>query len=204
MIEKPLNSRGKAQGPLIVAIIFEGGMGVLAVILGWFFSMRIISKIVWDLRLFLFSIAIALPLSVTVTLLVHIPIESFKKIRKLLVDYFVPMFSGLSILDLFLMAMLSGVGEELLFRGFLQGIADEYMGAAFSVILTNIIFGAAHFVTPVYGVITFLLGCLLGASMVYTENLMVPIVIHGFYNFVSFIYLIKILARKGDSTNEST
>lgn len=189
-----------SQGPLIMAVIFEGGMGVLAVILGWFFSMRVISKVVWDLEQFLISLAVVLPLALVITLLLHIRLEPFVQIRKLLLGYFVPMFSSLSVLDLFLMALLSGVGEELLFRGFLQGIATKYMGVVAAVISTNLLFGAAHFVTPLYGLITFLIGSLLGVSMAYTDNLMVPIVIHSFYNFISFVYLIKFAAKNTEFT----
>jgi membrane protease YdiL (CAAX protease family) len=83
--------------------------------------------------------------------------------------------------DIILLALLSGMSEELFFRGILQPVIG--LTAA------SLVFGIVHCVTPAYAAWAGGLGALLGAAYIATGNLIVPITIHATYNFVALVYL---------------
>jgi len=85
-----------------------------------------------------------------------------------------------------------GPGEELLYRGIVQGTLQETLNPARAVVLARALFASIHLFSLsgegkiVYIGITFILALVLGAAYVYTENIAVPAVIHGAYNAVQF------------------
>ncbi|WP_390207728.1 CPBP family intramembrane glutamic endopeptidase [Halocatena marina] len=90
--------------------------------------------------------------------------------------------------------LLIGPGEELLFRGIIQGSLRERFGPIVAIVLASVIFAAAH-VTSLTGglesrIITVAL--LIVPALVFaiayerTGNLVVPALIHGLYNATLF------------------
>lgn len=85
-----------------------------------------------------------------------------------------------------------GPGEELLFRGLVQGTLRETFHPARAIVLASALFASIHLFSlsgegkVVYIGIAFLLALVLGAAYEYTENLTVPALIHGAYNAVQF------------------
>lgn len=83
-----------------------------------------------------------------------------------------------------------GPGEELLFRGTVQGLFRRAWGMWPSILLASAIFGLIHVPAVVgapgeafmYAVVATGLGCVLGYLYERTENVIVPCLIHGFYN----------------------
>ncbi len=92
------------------------------------------------------------------------------------------------------MASIAGLSEELLFRGVIQPWIENTWGATAGLIVSNILFGLVHAVTPLYAVLAFLVGIYMGLSLTYggETNLLVPIIIHGFYDFLAFVVLMRI------------
>ena len=89
---------------------------------------------------------------------------------------------GIWIINLFIMAILPAIGEEMLFRGIIQryfiNIIKNYHIAVW---ITAVIFSLFHL--QFYGFIPRLvLGALLGYMMVWSGNLWVPITAHFFNN----------------------
>jgi membrane protease YdiL (CAAX protease family) len=88
--------------------------------------------------------------------------------------------------------ILIGPGEELLFRGLVQGLLRETFHPARAIILASALFASIHLFSLsgegkiVYIGIAFVLALVLGATYEYTENLTVPAMIHGAYNAVQF------------------
>ena len=90
--------------------------------------------------------------------------------------------------------LLIGPGEELLFRGIVQGRLREGFGPVGAVVLAAAIFAAVHFVALTGGVggrivtigILFLPSLVFGAAYERTGNLVVPAAIHGAYNATLF------------------
>ena len=59
---------------------------------------------------------------------------------------------------------------------------------------SNIIFGLVHAVTPLYAVLAALVGIYLGLSLDYggDRNLLIPVIIHGLYDFLAFVALMRV------------
>lgn len=97
--------------------------------------------------------------------------------------------------------LLIGPGEELLFRGIVQGRIREVFDPVSGVILASVIFAAIHFVALTGGVtgrlvtmgILLVPSLILGTAYEYTENLVVPAIIHGAYNATLFAILYVVL-----------
>ena len=85
--------------------------------------------------------------------------------------------------------------EELLFRGLVQGLFRQAYGAVPAILFASILFGVPHYfallgsdgsIGPKLAVIA-VLGVVLGTLYEVTENLAVPILVHGFWNTFSFV-----------------
>jgi membrane protease YdiL (CAAX protease family) len=86
-------------------------------------------------------------------------------------------------------AILSGVCEELFFRGALNYLCLQYTGGILSCIITSIVFAAMHFIGNFkrYGGMLPLyvgMGVYLWAAHYYTRSLAAVAVLHGTYNFI--------------------
>ena len=91
--------------------------------------------------------------------------------------------------------LLIGPGEELLFRGIVQGTLREAFGPVAGVTLASAIFAGVHYLALTGGTgarlttvaILFLPSLAFGAAYERTGNLAVPAVIHGAYNSTLFL-----------------
>ena len=90
----------------------------------------------------------------------------------------------------------NGLGEELLFRNGVQKFLTEWFSPAAAIVLSSIVFALVHF--PAYGspaplatlgsvFVVFSLSLILGITYYRTQNILVPIVIHGCYNAIVWI-----------------
>ena len=88
--------------------------------------------------------------------------------------------------------LLVGPGEELLFRGMVQGVLRKGFGAVVAIVLASVIFAVSHAGSLqgqgkfTYMAVVFVLALVLGATYERTGNLVVPALIHGSYNAVLF------------------
>lgn len=88
--------------------------------------------------------------------------------------------------------ILVGPGEELLYRGIIQGTLRESFGPVIAITGASALFASIHLFSLtgggklVYIGIAFLLAILLGLIYDYTENLVVPAIVHGIYNAIQF------------------
>jgi membrane protease YdiL (CAAX protease family) len=93
-----------------------------------------------------------------------------------------------------------GVGEEFLFRGAIQGLLRQVYAPIPAILIASVIFAIAHAPSLLGGdggakaaTIAALtaLSLVLGALYEYSDNLLVPIVVHGAYDAITFtqVYL---------------
>lgn len=88
--------------------------------------------------------------------------------------------------------LLVGPGEELLYRGVVQGLFSEEYNSILAIVLASGLFAVMHVFSLTgdgkltYLLIVFLLATILGATYHYTDNLAVPAFIHATYNAVQF------------------
>jgi membrane protease YdiL (CAAX protease family) len=120
--------------------------------------------------------------------------ESIVKIRKLLLQTLGPGLHRYHWTDLFMLAAIAGVSEELLFRGVIQPWMESSWGMMAGLIGSNMIFGLVHAVTPLYAVLAAFVGIYLGLSLDYggERNLLTPVIIHGLYDFLAFVTLMRV------------
>ena len=67
-----------------------------------------------------------------------------------------------TVADLALISLLAGLGEELLFRGLIQDGLVGWLGPWPALVLTSVLFGLMHPITPGYAVLATLAGAYLG------------------------------------------
>jgi membrane protease YdiL (CAAX protease family) len=89
------------------------------------------------------------------------------------------------------LSLAAGVGEEMLFRGWLQGtLVDlgqpvfETTGAWMAIVLSSAVFGFAHPLSRGYIVIAFSLGLVLGSVTWCSSNLLIAVMAHATYDAV--------------------
>ncbi|MFC7133556.1 MULTISPECIES: CPBP family intramembrane glutamic endopeptidase [Salinibaculum] len=83
--------------------------------------------------------------------------------------------------------------EELIFRGLVQGLFRRAYGVLPGVVIASALFGVSHYLALggqgskfAYLAVAAVLGLLLGLLYERTQNLLVPILVHGVYNAVIF------------------
>ncbi|SDM97571.1 hypothetical protein SAMN04487949_3039 [Halogranum gelatinilyticum] len=90
--------------------------------------------------------------------------------------------------------LLVGTTEELIFRGIVQGTFSRAYGPVVGVLGASIVFSSIHLPSLLGSgsgqlatlAIIFTLGGLLGVLYEVTDNILVPIMVHGLYNAVQF------------------
>ncbi len=94
--------------------------------------------------------------------------------------------------------LLIGPGEELLFRGVVQGRLREVFSPVSGILLASLVFALLHFFALTGGSLEGNLAAaglltgpavVLGAAYEYTDNIVVPSLIHGLYNATLFTLL---------------
>lgn len=99
---------------------------------------------------------------------------------------------GVFLLLIPLQFLLVGPGEELLFRGLIQGTLRETLHPARAIVLASALFASIHLFSLtgdgklVYIGTAFVLALVLGTAYEYTGNLTVPAFMHATYNAVQF------------------
>lgn len=90
--------------------------------------------------------------------------------------------TGALLLNLFMVGIIPGIGEELMFRGVIQRIFTDWTkNIHWGVIIASILFSAMHL--QFYGFFPrFLLGMFLGYLFVWSGSLWIPILVHFIYN----------------------
>lgn len=184
----------------IVALtgLVEGGLFVIACFLGLMTDVRFWEGVELSMR------ALAIAFVLTLPLLIGLVAESRSswpvatRIREDL-DRILPLLRNCTVLDLLVISVLAGAGEEALFRGVFQPFLGGFIGHVPALILVAVLFGAVHPVSFAYAFFAAAIGLYLGAIQLWLDNLLVPAVIHGLYDFVALVYLLRIYRQgQGD------
>ncbi|MDH3718178.1 MAG: CPBP family intramembrane metalloprotease, partial [Planctomycetota bacterium] len=127
------------------------------------------------------------------------PFGPFAHLKQVVDELILPMFRGVSVPAFGLISILAGLGEEMLFRGFLQGglaeVLSDRLGPSAAtwcaLIAASLVFGLLHPITRLYAVLCFAVGVYLGLLWIMTGNLLAPIVTHALYDFFALVYLTR-------------
>ena len=178
------------------AVAIEGGLGVVAVGLGWLIGYPPADAIPqWGAAHFACGVLAAVPMLAGLAVLVRVPWRPFVELRRVIDELVVPLFKEVRLGGLAVIAGLAGLGEEMLFRGVVQralagwigGLAGIWIGLA----VTALLFGLGHAITKTYFAVAALMGLYLGGLLLATNNLLVPITAHAVYDFLALVYLVR-------------
>ena len=94
---------------------------------------------------------------------------------------------------------MAGIGEEIVFRGALQGWLETISPVWSAVIAQAIVFAALHPIIRAYVVYVLLIGIALGAVYVVTGNLLVTIIAHFLYDVFALERLRRLAVDRADA-----
>ena len=187
------------------ACYFEASLILVAIFLGWVANIDPFEHIYFSETAIAYGVIGTLPLFLMFLGLEKLQGESVVKIMKLLLNTLGPGLHSYHWSDLLILAAIAGIAEELLFRGVIQPWIENSWGITTGLIASNIVFGLVHAVTPLYAVLAALVGIYLGLSLDYSgdRNLLIPVIIHGFYDFLAFVALMRVYrAGLSDATKD--
>lgn len=188
---------------LLLSVALELGLGVVALVLGGIFGpdprdvVPQLGEIGQLARGLGWGLLAALPMLVAIQLLERLPIEPVRKLQKETEERLVALMAAYTLPELGVISLCAGVGEEMLFRGWLMmslaGPAPEWQTPTLvlAVVISSIAFGLAHPITPAYVVVTGVIGVYLALLLVWTGNLLVPVTAHAFYDFVQLVFITR-------------
>lgn len=179
-----------------LAAVFEGGLAVVAVVVGRLIGTDPLASFRWDLADAAWGLLATLPMLGVLWLALRSSFAPLRKLLRVVDDSLVPLFRGLPLIELAGISFLAGLGEEMLFRGLIQqAVTDGFEtaeGGWVGLIAASVLFGLAHRVTNTYAVLAGLIGFYLGWLWMLTDNLLVPILAHALYDFLVLVYLVRI------------
>jgi membrane protease YdiL (CAAX protease family) len=164
---------------LKLALLFEGGLIVVAGVIGWLFDVNPLDELEWSWSGLQLGLAATVPLFALFLVTYWLPFGPLQRIRRFLQQELGPWLAGCRWFEAVLIALTAGVGEEILFRGVLQPLCGIW-GA-------SLLFGLAHAITPTYAIVAGLIGGYLGWLVEWSDNLLPAIVVHSVYDFLAIL-----------------
>lgn len=176
---------------LVLATVFEGGLLVLAFLLGWWLDRNPLAGLRWQGRALSLGLLGTLPLLVFFGVSYRLEIPQMERIKRMLLESLGPLLARCRWYELAYVAALAGICEEALFRGLLQPWFESLWGPWPALLLSNVLFGLAHSVTLLYTVLAMLTGIYLGWLLQVSDgNLLVPVLVHSLYDFAAFLVVV--------------
>jgi membrane protease YdiL (CAAX protease family) len=185
------NSSAPPGHIVLLAILFEGSLAIVAVLLGWLLGYDPLVHVHWTWLVAAWGTAATLPPLAMMFWCSRTRWAPCRSLTRLVRKLILPWFARATLLDLALVSISAGVGEELLFRGFLQAAIADWTNPWIALAIASLLFGLAHFITPMYAVLATLLGAYLGGLWLACDNLLAPIVTHALYDFLALVYLLR-------------
>lgn len=177
---------------LLLASLAEGGLVLLAMFLAWWQEIPL-----WDLawplgsigKAFAVGILVTLPMLLFLLLLLRANWGPLKALRQKAQQMVARLLEGASMPLVVLLAVMAGVGEELLFRGSLQPLLAKWTSPWMGMLLASLLFGLAHPMSRAYIAIATLCGLYLGTLALLTGEVLSATVAHALYDIVALIVL---------------
>lgn len=172
-----------------LAMAFESGLGFLGLGIAWLAGVPLADNLALSrsgLELGVLATVPMLTLLVAVTLSNWAPLVEIRKQIETLVG---ELFGSSSWLELALISIAAGVGEEILFRGALQPWIAGWTTPWVSLAVVSMLFGLAHAMSTSYFVLATLIGAYLGWLTIEYQDLLAPIVAHSLYDFIALLYI---------------
>lgn len=190
MSEPPLFPRDRASF-LNLAGGFEAMLVLIGLGLAWLTGLDVWDMISFSRRACVAGLVATLPPLIVFGITYRWPIGPLRTIKDFLRESLGAPLAACRWYDLALVAAMAGIGEELLFRGVMQTGISHWAGPAAGLLIASTVFGFAHAVTLTYALLAGLIGLYLGGLLFLEEspNLLIPMMVHGLYDFVAFLVI---------------
>lgn len=166
-----------------MAVLFEGSLVAIAAALGHWRDIEPLSRFAWSWPALGWGAAAAVPMFILFLAAYRWPVGGLRQIKRILAETLGQPLAACRWYDLLLLASVAGIGEELLFRGVLQ----PWLGLTWS----NVLFGLAHSVSPLYALLAGGMGAYLGWLLNASNDILAPIVCHALYDFLAFLVVAR-------------
>jgi len=182
-------------------VFFESSLLLVAWVLGWLMGVPLFDVHTWNWKGFTVGLTSTLPLISMFFWLLQSQWEPCQNIRRIMDAVIRPMFQEFNILQLLIISLVAGISEEILFRGVIQGGAQASMGVPAAIVLSAVLFGACHALTPFYFVLATFMGAYMSVVWMATEQLLAPILTHAVYDFLVLVWYLKASQSKKTPAN---
>lgn len=172
-------------------LIFELGLGVLALGLAWLFGLRPWLELRPDIRALLLGLLTLVPMLLGFYWMTVSQAAWVTELKSFVERLVVPVFNKIGAFGIFLVSLGAGVFEELLFRGVIQAGLAGPLGLWGALVVASLLFGLAHAMTVTYFVITFFMGIYLGLAYHWSGSLLVPMLAHFLYDWLALHYYLR-------------
>lgn len=185
-----------------IALLFECALGFVALGIGWLVgqsplvgvsfvsdeaSRQQVVAVGWGL------VATG-PLLVVLYLFERFPVGPLRGLNEVTNSVVTRMFGGATAGQILAVAIAAGWGEELLFRGLVQGaisqLVSDWPGQVAAILVASVLFGLCHWLTKTYAFLAMLAGAYFGLILLLTGNILAPITAHAAYDFLALVYLL--------------
>lgn len=195
-----MTARERAENFLLKAVFFQSAIAFIAVGLGALLGVAPWISASWQsgspmevLWIIGVGTLATLPLLGVFLVMQYGSFESLEDLQEMMDRHIVPLFREATILELGFLSLLVGLGEEALFRGVVQTFLQELMGLeagpAVPIVIASLLFGLLHSLTKEYFVISTLMGAYFGFWFWWTDDIIVPIVMHTLYDWFVLVYM---------------
>jgi uncharacterized protein len=175
-----------------LGIGFEGGLGLLACGAGWLLGQPPLESFHWEGQSAVMGLAASIPLLALFLICIRWPLGPLARIKEFANEVIRDWLAPCTLVDLALISLMAGIGEEMLFRGVLQPRFQHWFGIWWGLTATSLLFGLFHPITPAYVVLAALMGAYLGWLQMLTGNLLAVIIAHALYDFLALTILLRL------------
>ena len=192
------------NGFVIHAILFEGAMALIGALMALLCGLDLWKAFHTPDLAALFNqlglgVGLAAVLGLVFTILDYIPWSKLREVSQKTKEVIHESLKNSSHFNRLLVCLLAGVGEEVLFRGFIFVVIFEFWpwGLEFNlniiaaIIVSSVLFGLGHSISLLYFILTALLGAAFCLVFLWTGSLIAPIVAHALYDFYAMESALK-------------
>jgi uncharacterized protein len=189
-------------------MVLEGGLAVLAAVVGWSIGFNPTGSIVLSAEALPrhaaavgWGVAAAAPMILMLWVINRFPAGPLGGLERLVEERVTPLFAEFTIEQMALLSAMAGIGEEVLFRGLIQGgmieTIDSPHRVGIGLAVASVAFGLCHYLSKTYFLLTTMIGLYLGWLYLWTGNLLAPITTHAVYDFAALVYLVRWKNKQG-------
>ncbi|MEM8945806.1 MAG: CPBP family intramembrane glutamic endopeptidase [Planctomycetota bacterium] len=171
-----------------LGLLFECGLGFLGFAIAWLAGISLTGQLQPSLAAIELGLLATLPMFAMLGLISVTNWAPIVALRRQVEEIVQQLFGDANWLDVAVMSVAAGVGEEILFRGALQLWIASWTNPWTALSVVSLLFGLAHSLSTTYFVVATAIGAYFGWLALEYDDLIAPIVAHAVYDFVAILY----------------